>query len=365
MAMDFELIAQVSTALLIAGAVLLLLAWLLRALSVRSSVVLALLNVPGVGLVSAGILGGCLLLFNLVGIFVWLIVMGFGYRAAVHRRAARRHNLFAALTLAAERGLPLSPMASAVAAEESDRFARLTRKLADRLQWGASLTDVAPLSSRVLPSDALLAAHVGAKTGDLSSAMRAATCAVHFDRSVLQPVIARFIYMFLVGLYVIGFVSFLMIKVAPSYVKIFEDFDEPLPVAFSFSTFAFDTLSILAVPLVAGIVALMIYTWLQWRGTMYPRLPGLRRVINWVDMAPALRLLSLAVRQRRSLVEIFSSLAVYHPKFSVRDRASRVLWDIDDGQDWAESLRVRRMLEPADAAVLRGPAQRKLELGAQ
>jgi type II secretory pathway component PulF len=91
---------------------------------------------------------------------------------------------------------------------------------------------------------------------------------------------------------------------------------------------------------------------LQWWGLFTPRLPFLKRTINWVDMGVVLRVLALAARLGRPLPSMLHVLARLHPKMSIRDRLRWVVWQINNGVPWQESLRQQRLLGKADSAVL-------------
>ena len=101
-----------------------------------------------------------------------------------------------------------------------------------------------------------------------------------------------------------------------------------------------------------GTMALAFYSWLQWRGTLMPRLPGLKRIINWMDAAPLLRGLALSTRHDRPLVGVLSAMAKLHPKRTVRRRLHRVVRDLNNGVPWHDGFRRQRLLDRNDAALL-------------
>ena len=332
-------------------------------------------------LISMGLLGICFITTGPFGFITWLIVLGIWGRIALHYRDAQKRNLLSALALAVEKQMPLAPMALAFADEQEGAFARRARAFANQLVAGSSLAEAIARSRGLLPREAKLAAQVGLQSGDFSGALQATSYNSLFDRTLLRPIMTRLFYFFPV---MFAFLLFMQIKIEPSYVKIFEDFGLPLPTLnntasyfmssgtpsfantttlrwevflggsplFSYSLGGFSTLTnaCLIVSVAGAAVALLAY--LEWRGTLRPRLPGWKRIVNWVDMGIVLRILALAARHERPLSNMVSAIARYHPKRSVRSRMRRVLGDINDGQSWIVALQRQRLLRRTDSAIL-------------
>ncbi len=352
--MTYQNVAELSgvASVLVAGASLLCVVAVLRAAHVEAGAAIAIVRYTAYMLVAIGLLGASFLSAGELGFLLWLVAMGIWIRAAMHYRAVQRRNLFSALALAVERQMPLAPMALAVAAEQEGGFSERVRMLATRLEHGTPLPQALRQSRGIFPPEAILAASVGFETGDLRGALQATTYATEFDRSTLQPIMARVSYMMVIIVSLIGILTFLEIKVAPSYVKIFDDFGSPLPASFGFLIHAANILAPLSFLVPLALVILGILVWLQWRGTIYPILPGLRRIVNWVDMAPVLRVLALAARRNRPLVGVLRATTQHYPKWSVRSRMWHVLGDLDNGLSWQDSLRSRGLMRRQDAAIL-------------
>jgi type II secretory pathway component PulF len=104
--------------------------------------------------------------------------------------------------------------------------------------------------------------------------------------------------------------------------------------------------------MILGVIAGLGYVWLQWRGTLRPRLPILRRIVTWVDMGPVLRVIALAVRHDRPLPNVLVTISRLHPKRSMRSRMRRVVRDLNDGMAWQGSLRRKRLIDATDEAIL-------------
>ncbi len=96
----------------------------------------------------------------------------------------------------------------------------------------------------------------------------------------------------------------------------------------------------------------LLYAWLQWRGTLMPRTPGLRKIINWIDMGPVLRGLALAAGRNRPMIGVLLTMARLHPKRTVRMRLNRVVRDLDNGIPWYDGLVRQRLVDRNDAVLL-------------
>jgi type II secretory pathway component PulF len=228
--------------------------------------------------------------------------------------------------------------------------------MASALEHGAELRDIPARWQNTLPRESALAIRVGVDAGDLTGALQATAYASGFDRSMLQPVIGRFAYLGVVGFYLVTILMFLFIKIIPSFVKIFDDFGTALPEVTRWLIF-FANAIVSAWPLVTllalGLLFVApIYIWLQWRGTFWPRIPAVRRVVNWIDMAPVLRMFALATARSRPLSTVIRAVAEHHPKRSMRSRMWPVAFATDDGLPWQEALVRQHLLSTEDVALL-------------
>ncbi len=342
-------------------------------------------------LLAVGAMGACFFVAGPWGFVAWPIAMTLWARAAINIRAVQKRNLLGALAFAIQKHMPLAPVALAFADEQDGSFAGRARALADRLERGVPLEQAVRQSRQALPPESAMAAALGQETGDLAAALEATTYASRFDRSWLQPAISRLCYMLAVLMAFNAVVTYLRVSVLPAYIKIFDDYDHRLPDStiamishvptpsgqwqvsnpllalpesvLDWLTFncpapllmaliSFGWLSVLTVLSMLLTLALMLCVWLQWRGTLMPRLPGLRKVINWMDMGPVLRGVALAARDNRPLVGVLVAMARLHPKRTVRRRLRRVVRDLDNGIPWYDGLRRQRLIDRNDAALL-------------
>ena len=87
-----------------------------------------------------------------------------------------------------------------------------------------------------------------------------------FDRTLIRPTLLRLVYVVPVMLF---FVTFMKIKIEPSMMKIFSDFDSQLPEITREVFYWTNGMAYLELVLpltLLGIVVLVPLTWLQWTG---------------------------------------------------------------------------------------------------
>jgi type II secretory pathway component PulF len=328
-------------------------------------------------LIALGLLGVCLGLTLMWGLVAWLTIIGVWIRTLVHVREVERRNLLAGLMLAAREGVPLAPIASAFADEHDGGVSGRARGLAGRLQRGGSLADAVWMVPGALPPEAAMACRFGLETGDLAGALAAATEYQAFDRGVFRPLILRGIY---IAPALALFLTFMGVKIIPSMVKIFDDFDVALPpltqavlrgtvapIRAIESGVAALLAGVVGAPQLSALVglvwiltpaiflisiALFLWGWLEWRGTVRARLPVWKRIVNWVDMAPLLRMLALSAERGQPLTQAIATIVDFHPKRSVRRRMQSVENDLEAGANWQASLARWRFVSPADSSLL-------------
>jgi type II secretory pathway component PulF len=337
---------------IVTGASLLAVGHLLRVMGADARASRRLLRFTGLVLINVGLLGICIMTSLLMATITWLVAHFVWIRAAIQYRAAQKRNLFAALALAVKNHMPLAPMALAFANEQEGGFARRAYALASELEEGASLSDAVLHARGALPREAALAARVGAESGDLGEALAATTHNSAFDYTLLRPAAVRMVYVVPAFLF---FLTFMKIKIEPSMIKIFADFDTPLPM---FSAMMMGQMGRYS-PTAEVLILLMflsfmlaVVIWLQCIGVLTPRLPGLKRIINWIDAGPLLRVLALAAETGRPLSTMLVVVGRLHPKRSLRRRVRAAVREMDDGRPWQESLQRGRLIGLADAALL-------------
>jgi type II secretory pathway component PulF len=297
--------------------------------------------------IACGLLVGFLVVLGPLGLVFWVMMVVAWWIAAARYRNAQRQSLWMTLSLAAECHAPLAPMALAFADEQRGRVSLAARRLAYQLAGGAPLPEALAWSRGALPAEAPMAISVGTDSGDLLGALRAATGERGAGRP-LMPAPVFWLLVFMPALLLI--VIFVQIKIMPAYVTIFEDFDTMLPPV---TLFLNSVLNSGLIPFVLLALALAPFiTWLQWRGTLQPRLPVLARIVRWLELGPVLRMMSLVTQRGEPLPPALQTIAHLHPARWLRRRFRAALGDLERGLSWQESLRRRRLLSDSDLAVL-------------
>jgi type II secretory pathway component PulF len=300
-----------------------------------------------VTLLSLCVLLAVLLLFAWV---LWLIAAGIvAAMVWVALRRSDQQGLLCLLAAAAEQRAPLAPAVWAFSHDCPAIYGRRVRRLAVLLQKGHALHNALCLVRRVLPGDCAAAARVGAETGQLGRALK--ETAAH--RAALQPlrtaVHGRLLYFWFVLLAMAGVGAFFFVKIAPTYERIFKDFDQELPgvtqVVFSFSPNVMFG-AWLGFPLFVALVAFLL-----WKGW----LPGSFR--RRLDAAVVLRTLSFCATREAPLILGIRALGDLHPSGRVRRRLLKLKQMMNDGEDWCDGLRRQRIITAAEAGVLKAAAQ--------
>ena len=134
------------------------------------------------------------------------------------------------LTLAVERQLALDPMLRAFAQDTRGRQGDRVLRLAELLQSGVSLPDALEQVPGILPDHVLLTIRVGAQSGTLAASLRASAMALARTQDEAVRWFRGFIVYLCVLLAVLGLmVSFVMIRIVPTFTAIFQDHGIQLP----------------------------------------------------------------------------------------------------------------------------------------
>ena len=186
-----------------------------------------------------------------------------------------------------------------------------------------------------------------------------------------QEMLQRFMYLFTVCLIMFAVVSFVMLKIVPSYQAIFEDFDLDVP---PITTWVINVSNgvgqILGPPLllaaiIGALTALVIAIF------YLCDIPILQRLTDRLTLArhraQVMRLLAVGFDQSQpidhSVRQLVAGTAPY-PSLRIRDSLDAVLARITAGNEWQDSLAAAAIVSKSDAAVLRRPTGRQPAVGA-
>lgn len=306
------------------------------------------------------LLGVTVLVAVLVGLFAGvlpgIIVKIVLISAVVRYRRSEMQYLITNLAEAAERGIPLETVAMAYAQEGSGSLSKRARNLADYLDAAMPLSLALSRSRLALSPDVQLAADVGEKTGTLPQTLKK-TLSQSAEYERLQgAMVLRFFYLLWILFMAIFVMTFLMLKIIPTFEMLFQDYGMRLPAATRImiqvsrvcAQFGFVLLPLLLLVCVSATTVTLAYMGLSMRGV-----PIVGRLYATIDSTSVLRMLSVAVREKRPLVENLELLAAYSPVSVSRSRLHRAIRQLTDGAHWCDALQRARLLTRAQAAVLK------------
>jgi general secretion pathway protein F len=260
---------------------------------------------------------------------------------------------------AAERGIPLASAARAFAAERRDRLGRRAEDLAEYLEAGLPLALALTRSGHSLPPSVLLAAELGQQTSTLGPSLRQALCRSEESEAALQWAAEKVVYLGIVAIFGLCLVVFMMIKIVPAYIKIFQDFGADLPpvtVAMVFVSNYTVNYWFLFVPLLLLLLFLLLHVGLNYMGVRRS-LPGWARSWQSTDSAVVMRWLAAAVRQNRPLTEMMRLLAAYYPRRGVRRKLEWTAKRMDQGADWCDCLGQAGLIRRPEIAVFKSASR--------
>jgi len=133
--------------------------------------------------------------------------------------------------------LPLAPLLNRLSGESSGAFSRQAMYLAFLVHGGQDPVDAVPALDRVLTPASALALQVARDNGSLPQLYRAVLERSHeyeSDSDVGKDDDVRFSRLLFRGFFVFSVISFIMLRIIPEFVKMFEEFGVELPPLMSF-----------------------------------------------------------------------------------------------------------------------------------
>jgi hypothetical protein len=340
------------------------------------------LTVIGRVMIVTGFLEACLLFLNPLAIPFGVLVVGIVTYVAFRYWLRRRMALLTVMAAAARRSMPLAPAVEAFSHEWGGGFRRRCLRLAESLGAGVPLGEalrqagsgyrlrrlllvlvLIPLFGplpllifffprRLVPRRAAAMIEVGERCGNLSGGLQEAV-----RQPASQPTLARVLgAAWYLGAFILAatlILMFVMIKIVPAFIKIFDDFEADLPaitllIIDSCDWFVrFGWLPLLATVLgVGGYLILWlidVVAWLPW---------PLNRISRRLQTAAVLRSLAVAADTSRPLEPALAALAEHYPSLSMRGRLAKALAQTAMGVSWTDSLADQKLLRPGEVALL-------------
>jgi len=229
-------------------------------------------------------------------------------------------------------------------------------RLAERLATGVPLADALEQTPAALADEGVLAIRFGNQLGILPAALDSL---VRDDQAAGPRLLARIrcTTWYLTSLLLVGtmMVTFILIKIVPVFMQIWDDFDLQVP-------WALRTLVEVGNFAVSfWIVPLLIVLAVAWIASVGPPRWVVRRLLSTRILRPVaqlrsadlLELLALAARAGRPLAGAISTLARYHFDAPIRHKLLFVRNEIEQGAGLWKSLETVRLITPAEARVLK------------
>ena len=292
----------------------------------------------------------------MIGYVVFLVGMAVlvAAMAITQHIRTRQRGMLALVAVAVEKQLPLAPTIEAYAAEQGGWFGRRAKDFAVLLREGVPLAEAMELLPGVLPRSAKLAVRVGEQLDALGPALRDVVERQSAQQPLWQAMAGRVLYATSIVFFLVMILTFMLIKIIPAMIKIFEDFDSTLPrmtvlLIQICNTIASSALAIVAVFAMAVVFGYAVLAYVGW---VVPDRGLLGRWLVELDRAKILRALSLAVERGRSLEETLTVLYESYPKRWIRQKLDRARQHIASGLGWHEALRREGLVGKNDAALL-------------
>ena len=269
--------------------------------------------------------------------------------------ASKQMALLRILAVAATERLEAAPLVAALASEHRGKYRRRLRRLAQRLTAGTPLADALEQTPGVLSDEEALAIRFGDQSGILPAML---SQLVNKPAGAESRVVARLrqigFYLTMTITIFVFILSFMMIKIIPSFQAIFDDFDLDLPrltiLMIAISNWVVDSWFIIAIPLLV-----MLWLWKSERSRRFFRRrisSRLIRPIAQLRSADLLSLLSVNARAGRPLSGAMSTLARYHFDTKIRHKLLFVRNEMEQGADAWNSMATARLLTPEEARAL-------------
>ena len=260
------------------------------------------------------------------------------------------------LAESAQRGIPLERAARAFASERSGGIGSAGRTLAEYLDAAMPLS-LAMARSRIwVPSEVQLAADVGEKTGTLGPSLQKAVEQSNTFDDTLGSVLSKFFYLSCILFVLVSVVTFMMIKIVPTFEAMFEEFELELPaitrLLITVVSFVV-TNGFVMIPLIAALAVFAMVGILLYIGVPIQSLPFVRYVISPVDSVTVLHCLAIAVEQRQPIPDNLSLLSGLAQSPRSRRRLGKAVRKIENGMHWTDAIERAGFVSHAQNAVLR------------
>jgi len=278
----------------------------------------------------------------------------------VWRRRGQQETLLRVLGLAATNSLPLANVTWALSQDVDGWFGRTCVRLGCLFAEGMPLREAFDQPGSMLPPYAPLAAAVAERSGDLAGSLAAASSSLAFSRPVWRSRGGRIWQVTLLGIVGPAVIAKVLFEIAPSYVKIFQDFDVELPAVtksfFSIGMSGWRAAVWLSLWWSAAAAAVLVAA-LSHSGVWTGTLPGFNWLLRPFHGAAVLRLLAVVVRAGRPIEPVLLDMAETYPQRDMRIRLDVAVANLNRAELPIESLRVAGVVSATDAELLAAAAK--------
>ncbi len=350
---DIAIVASIASALTILGVIVVRIIASRRFRDFYLGRIISLLGILAIVMLAMLLLIALVACASILGFVWWCVFILVISEWVRKRRAVEQNALLWLLTVSAERSMPLIPAIEAFAREHRGQFGRIARRLATLIEAGDSLPDALGRCPGALPAGAIPMIRIGCASGDLPSALRLA--ADHHEDPHWTSLFGKIAYLLAVSVFGISILTFLMLKIVPSFQKIFIDFRVDLPritqLLIEAMKFTCNYWFLLGPFYLLGF-GLVFYMVLRYFGWIHFDLPLIEGFTRRMDTSRILDALALGVGRQKPLSECLAMLADTYPKRSIRQRLRVVVQEIGQGSDWCESLRRQKLIRQPEFAIL-------------
>ena len=282
--------------------------------------------------------------------FIGLIVFSFSQRWHI-----KQQGFLWMMAMATEKSIPLASAVEAYAKEVGGVYGWRVFQLARLLDRGVPLLDALTRIPNLISRRFYPLLRTACESNDPARGFRHAAIVNDAQQGIWDNIGGKMLYVVSVLSFGIGVTSFIMLKIVPSFEKIFKDFGMSLPpatkalIGFAHGMFY---LWPLVVVVLGGCFLLLIYCVYRNAGWTLFDLPGMKRLMRRQHTAAILETLAVAVEGNKTLLNAIRTLAEFYPNRAVQKKLRLTLNDMTSGIDWHESLRLRGLISSADAALL-------------
>jgi type IV pilus assembly protein PilC len=300
--------------------------------------------------------------FTFFGVIIGVLAAATFVEAVVQRRIAQRRSMCRMLSLLVERGGRLET--SLLFAGQTIRGAvgRAAQRLFDAVSSGTPLGAAVVRYPAALPREAAAYLAAGSTRDARLAALRELSRSEQGELATIwRACVDRISYLASVLVLMAAVSTFVMMKIVPEYVKIFDEFQLELPpmtqLAVILSEFV---VYYLAAPIFFAFVLLTLAAAVT--SICYlcdvPVLKGVSdRLFRGRRTADILRILAIATEHRESLADALNRMARVYPSVLIRRQLDSAMNSVAAGADWRDALLKARVITRAEHGLLKTAEQ--------